>query len=46
VITAGLLRAAGVTVTGVDIDELDAALSTGPRHGPDRAQAAARWLST
>ncbi len=33
-ITAELLRAAGVTVTGVDIDELDAALTTGPRrHG-------------
>src|SRR5437870_3158022 len=28
VITAGLLRAADVTVTGVDIDELDAALTT------------------
>lgn len=32
-ITAGLLRTAGVAVTGVDIDELDAALTTGPRHG-------------
>ena len=32
-ITAELLRAAGVAVTGVDIDELDAALTTGPRHG-------------
>ena len=32
-ITAGLLRAAGVTVTGVDIDELDPALTTGPRRG-------------
>jgi hypothetical protein len=29
-------------VTGVDIDELDAALPTGPRHGPDGAQATAR----
>jgi hypothetical protein len=35
-ITAGLLRAAGVTVTGVDIDELDPALTTGPR-APRRA---------
>jgi hypothetical protein len=42
VITAGLLRAADVTVTGVDIDELDAALTTGPQHGRDLAQAAAR----
>ena len=42
VITAGLLRAAGVTVTGVDIDELDPALTTGPRHGRGLAQAAAR----
>ena len=42
VITAGLLRAAGVTVTGVDIDELDAALTTGPRHGCDLGHAAAR----
>jgi hypothetical protein len=42
VITAGLLRAAGVTVTGVDIDELDVALTTGPRHGCDLARAAAR----
>ncbi len=42
VITAGLLRLAGVTVTGVDIDELDTALTTGPQHGPDRAQATAR----
>lgn len=41
-ITAGLLRAAGVTVTGVDIDELDPALTTGPRRGHDTAQAAAR----
>ena len=42
VITADLLRAAGVTVTGVDIDELDPALTTGPQHGRDLAQAAAR----
>ena len=42
VITAGLLRAADVTVTGVDIDELDAALTTGPQHGRDIGQAAAR----
>ncbi len=42
VITAGLLRAADVTVTGVDIDELDPALTTGPRHGRGLAQAAAR----
>jgi Domain of unknown function (DUF151) len=42
VVTAGLLRAAGVTVTGVDIDELDTELTTGPRPGPGTAQAAAR----
>jgi hypothetical protein len=42
VITAGLLRAAGVTVTGVDIDTLDTALTTGPRQGRDTAQATAR----
>ena len=41
-ITAGLLRATDVAVTGVDIDELDAALTTGPRHGCDLAQAAAQ----
>ena len=41
-ITAGLLRAAGVTVTGVDIDELDSTLTTGPRRGHDTAQATAR----
>jgi hypothetical protein len=35
VITAGLLRVAGVTVTGVDIDEFDTALTAGPRHGRD-----------
>lgn len=40
VITAGLLRTAGVTVTGVDIDELNPALTTGPRRGRDTAQAA------
>jgi hypothetical protein len=33
VITADLLSTAGVTVTGVDIDELDPALTTGPRRG-------------
>jgi hypothetical protein len=42
VITAGLLRAAGVTVTGVDIDALDLGLTTGPRHGHASAQATAR----
>jgi bifunctional DNase/RNase len=42
VVTARLLHAADVTVTGVDIDELDAALTTGPQHGRDLAQAAAR----
>ena len=42
VITAGLLRTAGVTVTGVDIDELDTTLTTGPRRGRDAAQATAR----
>jgi hypothetical protein len=42
VITAGLLRAAGVTVTGVDIGELDPVLATGPRRGRDTAQATAR----
>jgi Domain of unknown function (DUF151) len=42
VISARLLHAAGVTVTGVDIDELDTALTTGPRRGRDAAQAAAR----
>ena len=41
-ITAGLLRAAGVTVTGVDIDELDPALAAGPGPWPPSAQAAAR----
>ena len=33
-LTADLLRAAGVTVASVDIDELDAALTVGPRRGP------------
>jgi len=42
VITAGLLRAAGVTVTGADIDTLDAGLTAGPRHGHDNARATAR----
>jgi bifunctional DNase/RNase len=42
VITADLLRAAGVTVTGVDIDELDAALTAGPQRGRGAAQATAR----
>jgi hypothetical protein len=32
VITADPLRAVSVTVTGVDIDELDPALTTGPQH--------------
>jgi bifunctional DNase/RNase len=41
-ITASLLQTAGVTVTGVDLDELDTALTTGPRRGHDSAQAAAR----
>jgi hypothetical protein len=45
VITAGLLRAAGVTVTGVDIDELDTALTAGPRGWRDAAQATARSSS-
>jgi hypothetical protein len=42
VITASLLRDAGVTVTGVDIDELDTALTTGPQRGRDALQATAR----
>ena len=42
VITAGLLSAADVTITSVDIDELDPALTTGPRHGRDGVQANAR----
>ena len=40
-ITAALLRVR-VTVTGVEIDELDAELTTGPRRGHDRPQATAR----
>lgn len=42
VITADLLGVAGVTVTGVDLDDLDAANTTGPRRGHDTAQATAR----
>ncbi len=42
VITAGLLHAAGVTVTGVDIDELDMTLTTGAWRGREAAQATAR----
>ena len=42
VITAGPLHAAGVTVTGVDIDELDTTLTTGPWRGREAAQATAR----
>ena len=42
VITASLLRAAGVTVVGVDIDTLGATLTTGPQRGRDLTQAAAR----
>ena len=42
VITARLLSAAGVTVTGVDIDELDAELTTGPQDGRDLARAVTR----
>ena len=34
-ITAELPRTAGVAVTGVHIDELDAALTAGPRHSRD-----------
>jgi len=41
-ITADLLRAADVTATGVDIDELDPALTAGPRRGREPVQAAAR----
>lgn len=41
-ITAELLRVAGVTVTGVDIDELDTELTTGPRQGRDNPQATAQ----
>ena len=42
VITAELLRTAGVAVTRVDIDELDSALTTGPRHGRDGPRPPAR----
>jgi bifunctional DNase/RNase len=41
-ITAGLLRGAGVTVTGVDIDELDAELTARPRQGRGKPSATAR----
>ena len=41
-ITAELLRTAGVVVTGVYIDELDAALTAGPRHGRDGPRPPAR----
>ena len=41
-ITAELLRTAGVAVTGVDLDELDAALTAGPRHGRDGPRPPAR----
>ena len=37
-----LLQAAGVAVTGVDIDELDATVTAGPRRGRPDAQASAR----
>jgi hypothetical protein len=40
--TARLLQAAGVAVTGADIDELDAALTAGPRRGRRDARASAR----
>ena len=42
VITAGPLHAAGVTVTGVNIGELDATLTTGAWRGREAAQATAR----
>lgn len=42
VITAELLRLAGVTVTVVDIDELNSELTTGPLRGRDKPQATAR----
>jgi hypothetical protein len=41
VITAGLLHAAGVMVTGVDTGELDTTLTTGSRRGREAAQATA-----
>jgi hypothetical protein len=43
VITASLLHIAGVTVTGADIDELDTALTTGPRHGRQLVRLPARY---
>jgi len=47
VITANLLQAAGVTVTGVDIETLDAALTAGPQRGPGPlAQATTRVAFT
>jgi bifunctional DNase/RNase len=42
VISAELLRNAGVAVTSVDIDELDAALTTGPRRGRNNHRLSAR----
>jgi hypothetical protein len=41
-ITARLLRAADVTLTGVRIDELDSALTAGPRRGHDSLEATAQ----
>ena len=40
--TSRLLQAAGVAVTGADIDELDAAVTAGPRRGRPDAGASAR----
>ena len=45
-ITAELLRTVGVAVTGVHIDELDAALTAGPRHGRDGPGSPARMEFT
>jgi bifunctional DNase/RNase len=45
-LTAELLRTAGVTVTEVDIDELDPALTTGPRRGREAPRASARIAFT
>jgi bifunctional DNase/RNase len=42
VISAELLRTAGVAVTSVDIDELDAATTTGPRRGHNGLRLPAR----
>jgi bifunctional DNase/RNase len=42
VISAELLRSAGVAVTSVGIDELDAALTTGPRHGRNNHRPSAK----